>query len=134
MGHAGRVGCICELAGARVAVERARAGAVDEVQVEPPIAIVVEKGRARAHGLHGVLLPLSPILMAKGDPGLDRHLNELHLGAAQPGQQARQSEGAPRHECSESALASLAPRPATMLRIIWATSPKPLYATAATMP
>ena len=85
MGHAGRVSCVREPTRALVAIECGRAGAVDEVQVEPPIGIKVGKGRARAHGLHGVLLPLRPVLMAKGDPGLGRHLDELHLGAAQRG-------------------------------------------------
>ncbi len=39
--------------------------AVDNVQVEPPVAIVVEKGRARADGFHHVLVAAGPVDIAK---------------------------------------------------------------------
>ena len=40
-------------------------GAIDYVQVEPPVAVAVEKGRARADGFHHVLVAASPVDIAK---------------------------------------------------------------------
>src|SRR5712691_7143123 len=51
---------------------------VDQEEIQPPIAVVVEEGTARAHRLCEVIAPARAIRVLEPDPHRVRDVGELH--------------------------------------------------------
>src|SRR5262249_31615683 len=52
---------------------------VDQYDIEPAIAVVIDEGAAGAKCLRIVELPRCPAHVLKGDPGRTRHVRECNL-------------------------------------------------------